>query len=82
MPTPVDVIEQKVNSDDMGNRAGFNRFYTPTIGEMLATRVPVMVECTLCKCNLTIDLALLIAAKGPDYSLFNRRCRCRLTDVG
>ena len=64
----------------MGNRAGFNRFYRPTIGDLMRTGVEVMVECTFCPCGHVLDLAPLLAAKGPDYSLFNRRCRCRLSD--
>ena len=79
MPTPVDAIGQKVNKRGMGNRAGFNRFYEPTIGEMARRSVPVFVECTICQAGHRIDLAQLIERVGPDYLLWNRRCRCRLT---
>lgn len=49
-----------------------------TIGEMLAKGEGVRVGCSRCKSGRLVDLAKLIEAKGPDYSLFNRRCRCKL----
>jgi hypothetical protein len=37
-------------------------------------------RCTTCGGDKTVDLPALMAKVGPDYSLWNRRCRCRLTE--
>ena len=42
----------------------------------------IEVRCNKCrefKVLTKVDLERIIQAKGPDYSLFNRRCRCKLT---
>src|SRR3546814_11428576 len=62
----------------MADRSGFNRYYEPTLGDMLRTGVRANVACTVCKCERAINLQNLIDKVGPDYSLYNRRCRCRL----
>ncbi len=36
-------------------------------------------RCTGCSAYREIDLPALMAKVGPDYSLWNRRCRCRMT---
>ncbi|WP_420142022.1 hypothetical protein [Sphingomonas sp.] len=36
------------------------------------------VSCTECKRLREIDIPALIEKVGPEYSLWNRRCRCRL----
>jgi hypothetical protein len=51
-----------------------------TLGELVAYNMPALVTCTTCKAHRQIDLPALIEKVGPDYSLWNRRCRCRLTD--
>ena len=64
----------------MAIRTPSTRYYKPTIGDLVRTGVEAMVSCTVCQVGHKIDLSTLLAAKGPDYSLINRRCRCRLTD--
>lgn len=36
------------------------------------------VECNRCQCERILNIEMLIAKVGPDYSLHNRRCRCKL----
>lgn len=62
----------------MADRSGFNRFYTPTLGDMLRTGVGAKAECNRCGCEKAINIPLLIEKVGPDYSLHNRRCPCKL----
>lgn len=62
----------------MADRSGFNRYYTPTLGDMLRNGVRAKVECNRCQCERHINLEMLIAKVGPDYSLYNRRCRCKM----
>jgi hypothetical protein len=38
----------------------------------------VRVFCSRCRANRDIDLEALAAKVGSDYSLWNRRCRCRM----
>lgn len=70
----------------MGYRRGPAGFpaWTLTVGEMLqaqqgAGSCAVTVTCTACKVGRDVDLAAIVARKGPDVSLINRRARCRLT---
>ncbi len=53
--------------------------YTHTIGRMLDSGgLAVFASCFGgCWAHDRIDLAALIARVGRDYSLVNRRCRCR-----
>ncbi|MBJ7440547.1 MAG: hypothetical protein JHD35_16175 [Sphingopyxis sp.] len=51
-----------------------------TVGAMAEHGVRVQVHCTKCRAYHVIDPAVLVAIKGPEYSLVNRRCRCRLTE--
>ncbi|ALJ12655.1 hypothetical protein ATM17_12605 [Sphingopyxis macrogoltabida] len=62
----------------MADRSGFNRFFQPTLGDMLRIGVGAKVACNRCQCERVINLEMLIAKVGPSYSLFNRRCRCKL----
>lgn len=62
----------------MADRSGFNRFYRPTLADMLRSGVGAKVECNACQCERVINIEMLIAKVGPAYSLFNRRCRCKL----
>jgi hypothetical protein len=51
-----------------------------TLGLMVAYETKVRVSCTACKEYRDVDvLALLRTIKRPDYSLIDRRCRCRIT---
>lgn len=71
----------------MGRRSGPTGFpaWTATIAAMRATRdekpddFRVQVTCTACGQYREVDLDGLIAAKGPGYSLVNKRFRCKLT---
>lgn len=51
-----------------------------TLGNMLEHGHTAWGECRTCGAHRPIDFVRLIAKVGPDYSLWNRRCRCRLTD--
>lgn len=62
----------------MANRANFNRGFSPNVGEMIAMGLSIKAVCDQCKCEKAVDLKSLAAIKGPRYSLFNRRCRCKL----
>jgi hypothetical protein len=62
----------------MADRSGFNRYYAPTLGDMVRTGVRAKVECNRCRCGKGINLEMLIAEVGPNYSLFNRRCGRKL----
>ena len=50
-----------------------------TLDRMIATERIVRVLCERCKVERIIDLLQLRARVGGDYSLVNRRGRCRLT---
>lgn len=71
----------------MGGRLGPTFFpaWTETVASMKETRdrkpdhFHVRVTCTVCRQGRDVDLDGLIAAKGPDYSLVNRRSRCKFT---
>jgi hypothetical protein len=51
-----------------------------TLGQMLDQGHTAMAECATCRGHHDIDLAQLIEKVGRDYSLWNRRSRCRLTE--
>lgn len=53
-----------------------------TLGAMIDGDAKVQVWCDACKASRRFtreDLVALAERKGRDYSLINRRCRCRLT---
>lgn len=60
--------------------------WVATVGSMKATRdsrpdhYAVHVACTRCGMRRDVDLDALIAAKGPRYSLVNKRFGCRLIE--
>ena len=53
--------------------------WAQTVGAMVEHGTKVTVSCSKCRAWQEIDPRKILAAKGPDYSLVNRRCRCRLT---
>lgn len=59
--------------------------WTHTVAEMKLTRdekpdhFAVHVRCDLCKQCRDVDLDAIIAAKGDNHSLVNKRYRCKLT---
>lgn len=46
---------------------------------MLNMGLKARVTCTVCKTSREIDLEALVAKVGDDYTLFNKRTRCKLT---
>ena len=48
------------------------------IGKLLELELGAQARCQRCRSHRIINLAKLVAAKGPDYSLFNRCCPCRM----
>jgi hypothetical protein len=72
----------------MRGRAGPGGFpaWTHTIGAMKATRdekpdhAAVRVSCEMCGEWREVDLDALVERLGPDFSLSNRRSRCKLTN--
>lgn len=71
----------------MGYRAPVTHFptWTHSVGEMKIARdakpdhARVQVRCDVCDVWRDVDLDAIIAAKGENYSLVNRRYRCKLT---
>ncbi len=49
-----------------------------TLAELIRNKMPAFVGCEKCRRYKQIDLEALMAKVGPDYSLWNRRCKCRL----
>lgn len=54
--------------------------WAETVGAMVESGCVVQVWCDRCRVHQRVDLVALLAKVGPDYSLCNRRCRCRLTE--
>lgn len=50
------------------------------IGSLHRSNTEVEARCDVCEMIQRIDLEALIAKAGPAYSLWDRRCRCRLTE--
>lgn len=70
----------------MSRRTGPAGFpgWTENVGKMLAAQdgrghTAVAVSCTGCDEHRPVDLERLMAAKGPLFSLQNKRYRCKLT---
>ncbi len=63
----------------MGKTAPVIPSWVKSLDALIAQGVGVRVMCDGCQGWQDIDLAALRAQKGGDYSLFNRRCRCRIT---
>ncbi|MFC0305212.1 hypothetical protein [Rhizorhabdus histidinilytica] len=71
----------------MGARRGpaFFPAWTHTVGAMKAARdekpdhFGVRVSCDTCREGRDVDLDAIITKKGADFSLVNRRARCKLT---
>jgi hypothetical protein len=65
----------------MAKTAAILPAWVQTLGAMLDQgegRVIVRVTCAQCRGSRDIDITALAARVGRDYSLINRRCRCRL----
>lgn len=50
-----------------------------TIRSMIDAGYTVTIRCTGCHHHVHLDLYALEGRTNPDYSLINRRCRCRIT---
>lgn len=65
----------------MGKNAPLIPEWAKTLNGLIEQGVRVTVSCTQCSKHDFVDLELLRARVGSgDYSLWNRRCRCRLTE--
>ena len=63
----------------MGFKPNWNAHWSPTIGEIKANGVNLYACCTKCSAQRLVDLDAMIAAKGPDLRLKNKRTRtCRM----
>ncbi len=62
----------------MGKTAPSIPLWATTIGRMIDYGARVTVRCDRCGGFATIDLVALIEKVGREYSLVDRRCRCRL----
>lgn len=51
-----------------------------TLDRMISTERVVRVHCEVCKAERLIDLVQLRTKVGGEYSLINRRSRCKLTE--
>lgn len=51
-----------------------------TLGRMIEHGFTAFGRCSTCGKEKAVDLEALAALKGADYSLWNRRSRCQLTE--
>lgn len=63
----------------MGKNAPLVPDWVRSLDALIAAKVRVTANCTLCGAHDFIDLEALREKVGGEYSLWNRRCRCRLT---
>jgi hypothetical protein len=63
----------------MGKTAPLTPLWVRSIDAMIAADIGARVMCDGCSAYQDLDLVELRAKVGGSYSLFNRRCRCRLT---
>ena len=66
----------------MGKRAPILGEWLTTLGAMIDAKAVISVSCTMCGRSRKFTQADLIALAdkvGREYTLINRRCRCRLT---
>jgi hypothetical protein len=64
----------------MAKTAGIIPSWVKTLDVMIEAKAVIKVQCDICRIDREVDLHRLRARVGGDYSLLNRRCRCRLTD--
>ena len=53
-----------------------------TVGQMHQRRWDVITKCRRCGLQLHANLRMVIKVNGPDFSLWNRRTRCRKVGCG
>jgi hypothetical protein len=55
--------------------------WTKNLGTLITASREVRAFCDTCRAPfVVVDLVKLAAIKGEDYSLWNRRTKCRLTE--
>ncbi len=54
--------------------------FARTVGAAKAADILIQASCSTCGRHRPVDLDRVIGAKGPAFSLVNRRPRCTLTD--
>lgn len=64
----------------MGKNAPLVPNWVRSLDSLIEQGVRVTVSCTLCNAHDVVDLVALRDKVGGNYSLWNRRCRCRLTE--
>lgn len=64
----------------MGKNAPLVPHWVRSLDRLIEQGVRVTVSCTLCNAYNVVDLVALREKVGGAYSLWNRRCRCRLTE--
>ncbi len=63
----------------MGKIAPIKPAWVASLDLMIEYGIKCRVICSLCRACRDIDLEALREKVGGSYSLWNRRCRCRLT---
>jgi len=48
-----------------------------TVGQMIAQRWDVQSKCPVCHLEMDVDLNLVAMVRGPGFSLWNKKPRCR-----
>ena len=64
----------------MAKNAAMFPTWVQTIGAIIENDTRIDVLCSKCGARERVDPKRIRLIKGNDYSLINRRCRCRLTD--
>lgn len=74
-------LPNQLRSAFVRNNAPLIPGWTKTLDGLIEQGVKVMVSCTQCSAKDLVNLELLRARVGSgSYSLWNLRCRCRLTE--
>lgn len=63
----------------MAKKSAFIPTWVRSLDSMIEADALIRVACDQCKVWQDVDLVALRKKVGGDYSLLNRRCRCRLT---
>lgn len=51
-----------------------------TLADMVKVGIDAKTFCTACDGGQLVDIPALIEKVGPDYKLYNKRTRCRMTE--
>ncbi len=80
--TPIPPVGQHKSSSYvpiMGKSAPIRPGYTANIGLMIEHGVQCKEWCDRCKVRRMVDLVALAEKLGPEYDLWDRKTRCRMT---